>query len=353
VPAVIYSQDDPIFRALHGDLVLVPGEPLRACTRCVDVLKTGKRPKWAVRIPSPDTRFTEMSALEYRLVRPIVPIISVYRLPGGDGQFASTGGTVNFVNDSIKVVKRLPRPLDECGGVWVRGSQTAVAQIVVETKVEPDYLRSVLAECVRDKHPAFEGIGVSEENLAAIAASDLDSVILPPPPELTPEELLAEEQKEEADRQSNYGPDSRHVLIMEVPEDVSRESFLRDLFGDAAPNVPGEAEARPGAPGMVTRDILQPPFAPEALVDELAMGRAIYMRVFPHHFTNGEGGLEQADEGLTENEFIECCAFWHTRQFQRDVEFCAFACELFSSFLQTLISVLINVPFVHSQISAS
>ena len=270
IPSIVYSLDDPIFSPLRGDLVLVPGEPICACSRCVGVLKAGHRPKWALRFPKPDARFTDMSTLEFRLVRPVVPIISVYRLPGGEGQYASTGGSVNFANDSLKVVSRLPRPLESCGGVWVRSSRTSAAQITVDTCIEPDYLRSVLTECLTGKHPAFDGIDFSEENLAAIAVDNLDSVILPPPPELSLEELLAEEQKEEANRESNYGPDSRHVLILDPPPGISRESFLRDLFGDATPNVPGEAEAQPGAPGMVTRDLLQPPFEPEALIDELA-----------------------------------------------------------------------------------
>ena len=106
---------------------------------------------------------------------------------------------------------------------------------------------------------------MSDKNLASLVDINLDSVVLPPPPELTEEERIAEERKEECDRTSNYGRDSRHVLILEAPVDVSRESFLRDLFGDK-PNIPGEAEALPGAPGMATRDLLQPRFPPDALM---------------------------------------------------------------------------------------
>jgi hypothetical protein len=34
------------------------------------------------------------------------------------------------------------------------------------------------------------------------------------------------------------------------------------------------------------------------------------MMVFPQHFTNGKGGLDEADPTLTEAEFLEYAAHW-------------------------------------------
>ena len=114
------------------------------------------------------------------------------------------------------------------------------------------------------------------------------------------------------------------MLLIDTPVGVERDAFLRSLFGNE-PNVPGEAEALPGDADMLHMKHLQPHFPPEMLLNEIAVGRAIYSRVFIQHFKNGQGGFEQASPDLTESDFIECCAYWHTRQFAKDIEFCAFA----------------------------
>lgn len=326
IPDLVYSASDPVFDPLDGDLVLVSGEDIRLCTRCAVVLKTGHRPKWAIRFPLIDARFAKFSALEKRLLLPIVLMQTIYQLPGGEGQYASIGGTVSFVNDSLKVAKRLPRPLVENGGVWVRGKSTTNGQVVSEVLVRPDEMRRFLAEVIEEKHPAFQGIEVDENVLAALATIDANEVVAPPP-NLTPEEeadLMAEEA---AEKNEMYGEDSNHVLLMDVPEGVNTKTMLEALFGSDAPNVPGEAEAQPGDPEMLTRDALQPTFPPESLVNDFDMGRSIFMRVFIQHFTNGQGGFEQAHEDLSESEFIEHCLFYHTRQFATDFQFVTFCCK--------------------------
>jgi len=275
-----------------------------------------------------DERFTRLSSLEFRLVRPIVPLITLFQLPGGEGQFATMGGTVSFVNDSLKIARRLPRPLDENGAIWIRSTRTTASQIVVETSVRPDLIRDTLSQCIANHHPAFPLVELAEDNLAELAATNVnDVVVAPPPPDVTAEEEEASERNSAAERNELYGPDSRHVLLMDVPEGVNKLDVLRSLFGSDASNVPGEAEARPGDAGMLRRDVLQPQFPVEDLVNDIELGRSIFMRVFPQHFTDGKGGLEQAPDELTESEFVECCLFYHTRQFSTDKEFVAFACK--------------------------
>ena len=342
IPDKVYVESDDLFSPMKGDLVLIPGEPIRACTRCVCILKKGMRPLYAIRIPNKDERFTEMSKLEFRLCRPILPVITVHQLPGGEGQYATTGGSVSFFNDSMRIAKRLPRPKLECGGVWIRNSKTTSSQITSETKVQPDKIRRVLAECIANKHPAFPGIELAEDNLAALASesTNVDAVIIDEAPPLETSEEFEEESDWEDDapadkdtvervrRERRVGPDPTHILLMDVPKGVDQEGFLRSLFGDdPPPSTPGEAEAQPGDPGMLTVAELQPRFSEQELVDELSLGRSVYMRIFIQHFTNGMGGFEQAPEALTEAEWLECCCFWHTRQFQLDIDFCAFACK--------------------------
>ena len=327
IPDTVYLSDDVIFGPLKGiGLVLISGEPIRVCIKCAPVLRRGLRPKTALRFPPPDMRFVSLTALEYRLVAPIVTLTSLYKLPG-EGQYASRGGSISFINEPLKVALRLPRPLSENGNVWVRNTKTSNSQVTTEAEIRPTKIKRLLAEVFEQKHPAFPGMELDSAVLTALESANIDDVVLSPPTDVAEHELQEAEEKEDRERDGIYGADAAHALMLEVPAEVNKEDFLRSLFSNAPPNVPGEAEAVPGDPNMVTRDLLQPPFPASAVVDEAALGRAIYMRIFVKHFTNGQGGWEQASEELTELEFIECCAFWHTRQFQRDHEFCAFACE--------------------------
>jgi len=327
IPDTVYSSDDGIFGPLKDiGLVLIPGEPIRVCDKCAPVLRKGLRPKTALRFPPPDERFLSLTALEYRLMAPIATLISLYKLPG-EGQYASTGGSISFVNEPLRVALRLPRPLRENGSVWVRNTKTSNSQVTTEVEIRPTLMKSVLVEVIEQQHPAFPGLELDSAVLTELESANIDDVVLSPPTDVPEQALQDAEQKEDRERNGLYGADAAHALMLEVPAEVNKEDFLRSLFSNAPPNVPGEAEAVPGDPNMVTRDMLQPRFPASAVVDEAALGRAIYMRIFVKHFTNGQGGWEQAPEELTELEFIECCAFWHTRQFQRDHEFCAFACE--------------------------
>lgn len=328
IPDKVLLPTNTLFSPLCGDLVLIAGEPIRLCICCAEVLKTGRRPKWAIRFPIMDERFTRLTALEFRLVRPIVPVISLYQLPGGEGQYATVGGTVNFVNDSLKVARRLPRPIEENGGVWIRSSRTTQTQIISEIMVRPDLIRDTVSDCIASNHPAFSQIQLDEVTLGLLAAMNVSEMVVAPlPASATQEEEEAAEREEVAERNGLYGPDAKHVLLMEVPEGVNKLEVLRTLFSNDEPNVPGEAEARPGDAGMLTREALQPMFPVESLVNEIELGRSIFKLVFPQHFTDGKGGLDQAPDELTESEFIECCLYYHTRQFACDYEFIAFSCK--------------------------
>jgi len=59
----IYSKSDALFDPLEGNLVLIPGEPIRVCTRCRKVLMQKKRPRWAHHFPNMDIRFTLLSCV--------------------------------------------------------------------------------------------------------------------------------------------------------------------------------------------------------------------------------------------------------------------------------------------------
>ena len=44
---------------------------------------------------------------------------------------------------------------------------------------------------------------------------------------------------------------------------------------------------------------IQPAFPVEKIVNEYDLGRRFFMMVFPQHFANGKGGLDEADPTLT------------------------------------------------------
>jgi hypothetical protein len=345
IPEKVLSCDDPLFDPLHGDLVLIPGEPIRVCALCRAVLRLGKRPKWATRFPLMDERFVRLSPLEFRLVRPIVPVMTIYQIPG-EGQYATVGGTVSFNNDVSKIAKRLPRPLSENGGVWLRSSKTSNSQVVRETLIRPNELRDLILDVTSSDHPAFRGVELATEVIDELndRGGDVSSVVL--------DFALPGEDSEEAEKEETtarmaseglFSADARHVLLEEPAPGVDKTEFLRSLCGEvgavagptaATVQVPAAAAAQAAAPaaaiGTVDLNDIQPNFSNEALVNEYSLGRSYFTIVFPQHFTNGHGGWDEALPELTESEFIDHCAFWHTRQFSMDHEFAATACNYLS-----------------------
>ena len=116
-----YNPKDDIFIPMDSSagvrsLILVDRNSdgtVLVCNRCSADLRKHKRPKWAVHFAEPDARLLQLTNLEFRLVRPVVPIVSFLRLPG-EGQSGTTGGSINFYNDAQQVASRLPRHPQEC-----------------------------------------------------------------------------------------------------------------------------------------------------------------------------------------------------------------------------------------------
>ena len=116
-----YNPKDDIFIPMDSSagvrsLILVDRNSdgtVLVCNRCSADLRKHKRPKWAVHFAEPDARLLQLTNLEFRLVRPVVPIVSFLRLPG-EGQSGTTGGSINFHNDTQHVASRLPRHPHEC-----------------------------------------------------------------------------------------------------------------------------------------------------------------------------------------------------------------------------------------------
>ena len=110
IPDRTYGEDDPLFVLKTEpperlELLLLPGEPLRLCTPCLQQLKKGRRPCWAIHFPEMDSRFTQLSKLEFQMCRPYVPMVQLRKLPGDDSQWATTGGSIGWVNDGHRTTR--------------------------------------------------------------------------------------------------------------------------------------------------------------------------------------------------------------------------------------------------------
>ena len=82
----------------------------------------------------------------------------------GEGQYATTGGTVSFMNDYAEVANRLPRPVTEGGAIWIKSPKTTESQVMRETSIRPDTLISLLRDVKAENHPAYDGIDLARDD---------------------------------------------------------------------------------------------------------------------------------------------------------------------------------------------
>jgi hypothetical protein len=265
--------------------------------------------------------------------------------------------------------------------VFVRSTSTSNSQVTKDVLVRPGLLREVVKSCIDTNHPAFTRNVFSEENTVALEVLGEDgireAIVVNAPTRVEDCEAGSEDPSVRAAQgDSIYGPDARHVFIEDPPAGVNEIAFLRDLArgggdseddgssestttlspdgstaaGTSAVSISGldgtsgrtmEDDSTSAAssfaaaasglegPSRPRLEDIQPRFPAANIVNEYDMGRRFFMLVFPQHFTNGKGGLDEADPDLTEAEFLDHAAFWHTRQFSMDAEFCAVSCTSF------------------------
>ena len=131
-----------------------PIEPLptlvRVCKKCNDALRsTKKRPKLALHFPPQDPRFTCLSSLEFKLIRPVVPFVAMYRLyAGSEQQHCTYGNSINFYNDAMEVTRKLPRPVGNADAIFVRATRTDVSP---QVQVRQHKLEELLNDVLRVK----------------------------------------------------------------------------------------------------------------------------------------------------------------------------------------------------------
>ena len=119
------------------------------CSRCSSKLRKGERPKWAVQFEPADERLMQLTDIEFRMIRPVVPIVRIIRLTG-EGQLATNGGSINFFNDALRVASRLPRHPQHCDLIAVAMPATSASAVSRVVQVRPELVRQVLHEVIKE-----------------------------------------------------------------------------------------------------------------------------------------------------------------------------------------------------------
>jgi hypothetical protein len=179
------------------------------------LLKKDERPKWAIHFPPPDERLLSLTPLEFKLIRPIIPLVYVYELPHSEGQAATAGGSASWINDAAKVASRLPRSLEETNSLWIRNAAPSPGRLGSVEKVNVARLRKVL-DLVKDE-PAWRGIEVDDEALAALEQTNPEGTVVVDPGE--DEEAENDAATKPARKPTLMSPDAKHVF-MEMPDSM-------------------------------------------------------------------------------------------------------------------------------------
>jgi hypothetical protein len=133
------------------------------CTRCYDNLNGGLLPKFAAANhlqfgPIPEV-LSVLSDIELRMISQVEAFVTVRRLDGG--QYGTKDNIVNFFNDVMHVVKKLPRPASNIKLVFVR----ITGYQVREHLVRPDRIRAAL-HWLKAHNPLYADVIIDEELLA-------------------------------------------------------------------------------------------------------------------------------------------------------------------------------------------
>ena len=227
------------------------------CNRCSAELRKHRKPKWAVQFREPDSRLLQLTNLEFRLIRPVVPIVSILRLPG-EGQSATTGGSINFHNDTQHVASKLPRHPQECDLIAVSMPSTLAAKVSRVVNVRPKLVMDVLRSVAHDF--AWKQSNIDEVRLDALLSYKEDDVVVVEEAEdPSPSDLIS------------LSPDPVH-LFLELPQ-KENDTDAADLF---------TAACHPDGKVHPLHDF-QPKlkFAQDDVLNEYEIGRAFWALVFP------------------------------------------------------------------------
>lgn len=156
------------------------------CRRCNNSLREKKIPKFCrasgFRIAPVPSELAVLNRMEARLIGLGVSFTTCVNLYC-DGQEFTRGNAINYWNDAVNVVLELPRPLSKCGIVYLKAQNTKSSPFF---RVRPHLVRRALSWLI-EHNPLYKKVKISEANLAALQAFDVDTDI--PSITLTEEEV--------------------------------------------------------------------------------------------------------------------------------------------------------------------
>lgn len=236
--------------------------------------------------------------------------VTVIRLPA-EGQYATTGSSISYMNDSLSVAQKLPRLPSAADTVYVTtgGGKTGLQQR--HCAIRPEKLRQLLRSLIEQSTFAWRSVEVDDAVLEMLTqevekdtAADAVTASMPA------------DEGEAAPREESHvhSPDAAHVL-MEMPTAVDAAATLRQLVGDDAP-APPPPPAQPSPAGAACApphvDTLQPPFTAASAkpFNEFEAGTDFWPTTSPHLFRDGEGG-PPSDKSLSENDWVHHAPLYH------------------------------------------
>jgi hypothetical protein len=186
VRAVPYSATDARFRLLgvdvngHQERGLIEAgvwrvdstEYVAFCARCDRAIQSGVVPRFSIasgfKLCSVPHCLAVLNPMEARMVGLGICFTTCYTL-GSLGQTATRGNSINFWNDDIDLVAKLPRPPQLCGVIQLRRHEGRGSCFTVR----PWLLRKAL-DWLRANNPLYRGVVVDETVM-----DSLDSHVLP------------------------------------------------------------------------------------------------------------------------------------------------------------------------------
>jgi hypothetical protein len=137
--------------------------------------KRKRRHAWSHHFPPADARLTQLTELERRLLRPRVPVTTL--LTCRNGQCACRPEHHVF-NDAAAVCRKLPRLPSVADYIVVRNGNADGTSVTWKEKIRPELLRCVLHDLLDADHPAYRGVEMDEDALAALHADSGASCVI-------------------------------------------------------------------------------------------------------------------------------------------------------------------------------
>jgi len=366
VPA--FDPDDPLWGPLDG-IRLADQESLHICLECLRFLQQGLRPPRAAQLfKALEPELHDLSAMELRCIKPILPFIAIYLLRGKDRQYGSMGHTISFPNDAMAVAARLPRlPSKTATAILVEESaKTGVTRLHT---IRPAAIRAALLFAITSKHVAFRNVAFDEALMRQLEEEVARFETATPP---VPVEVVEAEQGVPVataggaeDLLMVYEQDTDRALLAEAlaraqPVGSDARAGLEQLaatyHAEAGRQMPGAeaasngaveaassaaagTEPSPGSGGAAGGDDDAAPAAaaPPTLrlsdvqprsaappVGEREAGDDLWIGCFPHLYAGGVGG-PSCFPGLSIEKYVNHCLMYYDQRFAQCPEFLFFA----------------------------